>query len=187
MDKQLLILMGGQAGGKTTVRNLLIEKVEHKIAVINSDLVWPVDDNGDRYWLDGDGQPRSYTEEPFGFENYQFSLDWAFKCFIHTMDVELRDRIIYEEVFETPRLRQRVTNAARKRDYSITGVWFRLGVEEALARNEIRFNPVPSSVIEETYKHFITPKQTEGFDNLITIHPHGDLEETVNGLQRLWG
>ena len=59
---RLIMIMGPQASGKTTLIENMPETTDY--VIISSDLYWPRDESGKRYWEDIDETRRDWGNEP---------------------------------------------------------------------------------------------------------------------------
>ena len=78
--------------------------------------------------------------------------------------------IVWDNTSARPKYRKEVIQEAKKFNYKVEGVYFKVPIEVAKDRNSKRKNVVPEEVIDNMFKNLEQnpPKLEEGFDSLWT-------------------
>ena len=157
----LFVMRGPQASGKTTRSKKMCE--DHpEWHYICSDLYFPIDDEGKRYWFDEQGNKRCWYTDPLPTEVEDRAYYWAYQQLIAAMDAQ-KDKL-YEGTLVDRHSRKKIINEAKARDYEVSGFFLFPSLLICAQRNSCRTHPVPDIVLARTYAKIEIPDLVESMD-----------------------
>jgi hypothetical protein len=159
-------MCGPQSSGKTTRSEKMLED-NPDLLYLCSDLYYPIDTKGKRYWLDECGNKRCWYTEPLPSEVKDRAYSWAYQRLIAEMDA--RKDILFEGTLVDRHTRKKYLSEANKRDYEVHGMFLLPSLLVCAQRNAERKHPVPEVALARTYSKVELPTQEEGFSSLKII------------------
>lgn len=157
----LFVICGPQASGKTTRSEKMRIDNPHW-HYICSDLYYPVDSEGRRYWFDENGNRRCWYTDQLPSEVKDRAYSWAYQQLIAEMDAQ-KD-ILYEGTLVDKHSRKKLLCEAKSRDYSVSGVFLFPSLLICAQRNSCRTHPVPDVVLARTYSKMEIPDVAESME-----------------------
>jgi predicted kinase len=162
----LTLIIGPQAAGKTTVSKQKLAESPHLIYIC-SDLYWPVDDKGRRYWLDHAGNRYCWYKDPIPSEIKDKAYSWARHQLIKTMSEQ--NDAVFESTLVDKHTRKRFIQDCFVYGYDVDAIFLYPSLLTCAKRNSTREHPVPDAVLARTYAKIEAPTEDEGFYKLKII------------------
>ena len=164
--KQCFLILGPQASGKTTFSNEMLKKNPF-LNYVCSDLYWPTDEKGNRYWIDACGFRRCWYRDPIPSETKDKAYSWARRKALEYMQ-EQQD-ILFEATLVDQHTRKRFLQDCQTYNYQVEGLFLFPSLLVCAQRNATREHPVPDVVLARTYAKIEVPTKDEGFHKLEII------------------
>jgi len=160
---RIILLHGPQASGKTAYSEKILEESPH-LKYVCSDLYYPVDEAGKRYWIDVCGTRRCWYKDPLPSEVKDRAYSWAYQQLV--AEIDAGNEILFEGTLVDRHSRKKVINEAQRRDYEVKGIFLLPSLLVCAQRNVERTHPVPDVALARTYSKIEIPVEEEGFTTL---------------------
>jgi predicted kinase len=163
---KLTAIMGVQASGKTTISNEFLAE-SPTTQYVCSDLYWPVDQQGQRYWTDDSGARKCWYSDPLPSELKERAYSWSHRKMLAYMDAG--DDILFEGTLVDKHTRNNLLYDAWMSGYEVHGIFLLPSLLVCASRNSKRAHPVPDVALARTYAKVEVPTKDEGFASLEII------------------